>query len=93
MKVVGKELTVSKVEEDKFRYTGLNVKVLSDGMEISMEEFTKSMQSITEIRRVNDRKRTTEQGRDETVSQYHWETCIAGKFHKTGPLLSGIKNV
>ena len=48
-------MTISKVEEDKFRYTGLDVKVLSDGMEISMEEFTKSMQPITEIRRVDDR--------------------------------------
>merc|ERR1712243_286491 len=32
--VVEKELTISKVEEDKFRYTGLDVKIVNDGIEI-----------------------------------------------------------
>ena len=41
--VVEKELTVSKVEEDKFRYTGLNVNMNSDQIEISMEEYAKSL--------------------------------------------------
>ena len=53
--MVKKELTVSKVEEDKFRYTGLDVNVISDGIEISMEEYAKSLQSLTEMRKVNDR--------------------------------------
>ena len=55
IKVEEKELTISKVEEDKFRYTGLDVNVISDGIEISMEEYAKSLQNITEIRKVEDR--------------------------------------
>ena len=42
IEVVEKELTVSKVEEDKFRYTGLDVKVISDGIEISMENMLRA---------------------------------------------------
>ena len=42
------------MEEDKFRYTGLDVKVISDGIEISMKEYAKSLQNITEIRKVED---------------------------------------
>ena len=38
---------VEKVEEDKFRYTGLDVNVISDGIEISMKEYAKSMQNLT----------------------------------------------
>ena len=53
--MVEKELTISKVEEDKYRYTGLNVNLISDGIEISMEEYAKSLQHLTEIRKVNDR--------------------------------------
>ena len=49
--VVEKELTISKVEEDKFRYTGLDVKVILDGIEISMEEYAKSLHNITEIQK------------------------------------------
>ena len=33
--VVEKELTISKVEEDKFRYTGVDVTIIEDGIEIS----------------------------------------------------------
>ena len=54
IKVVEKELTISKVEEDKFRYTGLDVNIISDGIEISMEEYAKSLQNLTEIRKAGD---------------------------------------
>ena len=47
--VVEKELTISKVEEDNFRYTGLDVNVISDGIEISMEEYARSILNITDI--------------------------------------------
>ena len=49
--MVEKELTVSKMEEDKFRYTGLDVNVISDGIEISMEKYAKSLQNLTEIKK------------------------------------------
>ena len=47
--MVEKELTISKVEEDNFRYTGLNVNFISDGIEILMEEYAKSLQNLTDI--------------------------------------------
>ena len=50
LKVVEKELTISKVKEDSFRYTGLDVNVVSDGIEISMEGYAKSLQSLADIR-------------------------------------------
>ena len=53
--IVEKELTISKVEEDKFRYTGLDVTIIEDGIEISMEEYSNSLQNITEIRKTEDR--------------------------------------
>ena len=37
--VVEKELTISKVEEDKVRYTGLDVKIIEDGIEIRKTEY------------------------------------------------------
>ena len=38
--VVEEELMVSKVEEDVFRFTGLDVKVVTDGIDISMENYS-----------------------------------------------------
>ena len=43
------------MEEDKFRYTGLDVTIVNDGVEISMEEYSNSLQSITDIRKIEDR--------------------------------------
>ena len=54
--VVEEELTVWKVEEDTFRYTGLDVKIVSDGIKISMEDYSKSLKEITEIKMTDDRK-------------------------------------
>ena len=42
------------MEEDKFRYTGLDVNVISDGIEILMEEYANSLQNISEIRKVEE---------------------------------------
>ena len=55
IKVVEKELTISKIEEDSFRYTRLDINVVSDGIEISMEAYAKSLQSLVDIRQVDDR--------------------------------------
>ena len=52
---VEEELSVSKVEEDTFRYTGLDVKIVTDGIEVSMEDYSKSLKEITEIRKTDDR--------------------------------------
>ena len=40
---VEEELNVSKVEEDVFWFTGLDVKAVSDRIEISMEDYSQSI--------------------------------------------------
>ena len=49
------ELTVSEVEEDTLRYTGLDIKVVIDGIEISMEDYSNNLKDITEIKKTDDR--------------------------------------
>ena len=51
---VGRELMVSKIEEDCFRFTGLDIKVVDDGIEVSMEDYTNSLQDVKNIRKVGD---------------------------------------
>ena len=53
--VVEEELAVSRVEEDVSRFTGLDVKVVTDGIEILMEDYSQSLKDITDIRKVDDR--------------------------------------
>ena len=42
-------LDVSKVEDDSFRFTGIDIKKVEDGIEISMEDYAESLEEI-EIR-------------------------------------------
>ena len=51
---VGQEITVFKIEEDNFRFMGLDVKVVNDGMKISMEDYTNSLQDVKNIRKVQN---------------------------------------
>ena len=53
--MVEQELRVSKVEEDVFRYTGLDVKMVSDGTKILMEDYSRSLKEIMEIRKMDDK--------------------------------------
>ena len=39
---IGRELTVSKIEEDCFRFTGLYIKKVDDGIEVSMKDYVES---------------------------------------------------
>ena len=55
LSVVERELTVSKIEEDTFRFTGLDIKVVTDGIKISMEGYSQNLKDIQEIRKVDDR--------------------------------------
>merc|ERR1712112_811995 len=47
------KFTVSKVEEDNFRFTGLDVKTKNDRIEISMEDYAESITEIEEIRKAS----------------------------------------
>ena len=44
-------LTVSKVERDRFRFTGIDVQTVADGIVTSMEDYAQSIEEIKEIRR------------------------------------------
>merc|ERR1712115_174233 len=50
---------VSKVEEDKFRFTGLDVKAKNGRIEISMEDYADSVEEIKEIRKADRNERLT----------------------------------
>merc|ERR1711872_530190 len=51
--------TASKVEEDNFRFTGLDVKTKNGKIEISMEDYTESIKEIKEIRKANRNEKLT----------------------------------
>merc|ERR1712240_539306 len=48
---IEEKFTVSKVEEDNFRFTGLDVKTTNGKIEVSMEDYAESIQEIKEIRK------------------------------------------
>merc|ERR1712089_85996 len=56
---IKQRFTVSKVEEDKFRFTGLDVKVKNGIIEISMEDYADSVEEIKEIRKADRNERLT----------------------------------
>ena len=47
---------MSKIEEDCFRLTGIDIKKVDDGIEVSMKDYAESLEDIREIRSVHDRK-------------------------------------
>ena len=47
---VSKVLNGSKVERDKFRFTGIDIEKYEDRIRISMEDYAESMQGVDEIR-------------------------------------------
>ena len=56
---IQERFTVSKVEEDNFRFTGLDVKTKNGKIEISMEDYAESLQEIKEIRKANRNEKLT----------------------------------
>merc|ERR1712240_580364 len=46
---IEEKFTVSKVEEDNFRFTGLDVKTKNGKIEVPMEDYAESIQEIKEI--------------------------------------------
>ena len=53
LEVINRELTVSKVEKDRFRYTGIDVCATDNGIEIKIEDYMESLEEVKEIRRVD----------------------------------------
>ena len=51
IETVSRELTVSKIEKDSFRYTDIDVKTTEDGIEIEMQDYVDSLEEVKEIRK------------------------------------------
>ena len=49
LETISRELTVSKIEKDNFRYTGIDVSTTDDGIEIKMEGYIESLEEMKEI--------------------------------------------
>merc|ERR1712243_492428 len=56
---IEEKFTVSKVEEDNFRFTGLDVKTTYGKIEVAMEDYAESIQEIKEIRKVKRDEKLT----------------------------------
>ena len=50
---IEKEHTASKVERDSFRYTGIDVEAVEDGIEIKMEDYVDSLEDQKVIQRTD----------------------------------------
>merc|ERR1712243_387353 len=50
---IEEKFTVSEIEEDNFRFTGLDIKTKDGKIEVSMEDYAESIKEITEIRKGN----------------------------------------
>ena len=59
VKGIQERFTVSKVEEDKFRFTGLDVKAENGKIEVSMEDYANSVGEIKEIRKADRGEKLT----------------------------------
>ena len=59
LKGISEKFTVSKVEENVFRFTGLDVKAGKGRIEVSMEDYAKSVEPIEEIRKADRNEKLT----------------------------------
>ena len=50
IKQVERQLTVSKVEKDKFCFTGLDILSVEDGIEVAMEDYVNSIEDVVNVR-------------------------------------------
>merc|ERR1711873_146245 len=56
---IRKKFTVSKVEDDVFRFTGLDVKAGNGKIEVSKEDYANSVEEIKEIRKADRAEKLT----------------------------------
>ena len=57
---IKRELTVSKIEKGSFRFTGVDIERMDDGIVVSMEEYAESIESLDNIRKTTATDRLTE---------------------------------
>ena len=56
---ISEELTVSKIERENIRYTGIDVTTVEDGIEIEMQDYVDSLDEVREIRKADKDNRFT----------------------------------
>ena len=59
VKGIQERFTVSKIEEDMIRFTGLDVKAENGKIQVSMEDYVDSVEEIKEIRKADRAERLT----------------------------------
>ena len=59
VKGISDRFIVSKVEEDEFRFTGLDIKAKDGKIEVSMEDYANSVEEIKEIRKAERTEKLT----------------------------------
>ena len=59
VKGIQERFTISKIEEDKFRFTGLDVKAENGKIQVSMEDYVYSVEEIKEIRKADRTEKLT----------------------------------
>ena len=53
VKGISEKFTVSKIERDRFRFTGLDVEATEGKIRISMEDYAESVEPLKEVRKAN----------------------------------------
>lgn len=51
---IADELTLSKVEKDKFRFIGWDIEKFEDQIRVTMKDYARSIEEVTDIRKVID---------------------------------------
>ena len=51
LEIVDQQLTVSKVERDKFRFTGIDINAVEHGIKVEMDDYMNSGKDIKDIRK------------------------------------------
>ena len=100
LETVKRELTISKIERDNFRYTGMDISTVKDGIKREMVDYVDSLRDIKEIRKVD---------RDEDLTKMeikgHWKmtgklswlansyTALAMSKRNNSAKISDLKNI
>ena len=58
---VKEELTVSKVERNQFRFTGVDISKTEEGIKMSMNEYAESLEDLDEIKKAENDEKLTKQ--------------------------------
>ena len=85
---MSKRFKLSKIERKKFRFTGVDVVQKEDRIEVSMEEYAKSLEKITHFRKAKAEDLLTEEELKiyrKYVGNFQWLAGLAGGLPAVPP--------